>query len=133
MIRIAITAEAFNAIAATLPAGSVGFERQPTAKGERPRSGSKPHVLNSAANVRPTRRIKRMTWSLAFTGLSALIWLSAAMIPFNRRPWLQMGVGGGRPSPELNMVLDRLAHQSWLNAAAAVCMFIAAWFQLRQL
>jgi hypothetical protein len=27
MIRIAITAEAFDAIAATLPLGSVGFER----------------------------------------------------------------------------------------------------------
>jgi hypothetical protein len=35
MIRIAITAAAFEAIKATLPLGSVGFEPEPGAKGER--------------------------------------------------------------------------------------------------
>ena len=35
MIRISITAAAFDAIAASLPVGSVGFEREPDAKGER--------------------------------------------------------------------------------------------------
>ena len=35
MVRISITAEAFDAIAATLPLGSVGFERETDAKGER--------------------------------------------------------------------------------------------------
>jgi hypothetical protein len=35
MIRIAITPAAFEAIAATLPFGSVDVEREPTAKGER--------------------------------------------------------------------------------------------------
>jgi len=30
MIRIAITAAAFDAVAATLPFGSVGFEREPS-------------------------------------------------------------------------------------------------------
>jgi hypothetical protein len=35
MIRIAITAEAFEAVAATLPIGSVAFEPQTNAKGER--------------------------------------------------------------------------------------------------
>jgi hypothetical protein len=35
MIRIAITAEAFDAIAATLPLGSVGFERHPADDGQR--------------------------------------------------------------------------------------------------
>ena len=35
MIRIAITPAAFEAIAATLPLGSVGYEPQPNAKGER--------------------------------------------------------------------------------------------------
>ena len=35
MIRISITAAAFEAIAATLPFGSAGFEREPDAKGER--------------------------------------------------------------------------------------------------
>ena len=35
MIRIAITPAAFEAISATLPLGSVGFEREPDAKGER--------------------------------------------------------------------------------------------------
>jgi hypothetical protein len=34
MIRIAITAEAFEAVARILP-GSVGYERQPTDNGER--------------------------------------------------------------------------------------------------
>jgi hypothetical protein len=34
MIRVAITAEAYEAIAATLPLGSVGYERQRTEKGE---------------------------------------------------------------------------------------------------
>jgi hypothetical protein len=35
MIRIAITPAAFEAIAATLPLGSVGYEPQPNPKGER--------------------------------------------------------------------------------------------------
>jgi hypothetical protein len=35
MIRIAITAAAFEAIAKTLPPGSVGFEAEPNERGER--------------------------------------------------------------------------------------------------
>jgi hypothetical protein len=35
MNRISITLAAFEAIAATLPLGSVGYEREPDAKGER--------------------------------------------------------------------------------------------------
>ena len=35
MIRIAITAEAFEAVAVTLPVGSMGFEPQPNERGER--------------------------------------------------------------------------------------------------
>jgi hypothetical protein len=35
VIRIAITAEAFEAIAATLPLGSVGYENKVNEKGER--------------------------------------------------------------------------------------------------
>jgi hypothetical protein len=34
MIRISITAAAFEAIAKTLPVGSVGYEAEPDAKGE---------------------------------------------------------------------------------------------------
>ena len=34
MIRIAITVEAFDAITATLPLGSVGYEKELNAKGE---------------------------------------------------------------------------------------------------
>jgi hypothetical protein len=34
MIRIAITAEAFDALAATLPLGSIGFERHPADDGQ---------------------------------------------------------------------------------------------------
>jgi hypothetical protein len=35
MIRISISAAAFEAIAATMPLGSVGYEHEPDAKGER--------------------------------------------------------------------------------------------------
>jgi hypothetical protein len=35
MIRIAITAGAFDALAATLPLGSIGFERHPADDGQR--------------------------------------------------------------------------------------------------
>ena len=35
MIRIAISVEAFEAIAKTLPVGSVGYESEPNAEGER--------------------------------------------------------------------------------------------------
>ena len=35
MIRITITAAAFEAIAATMPLGSVGYEAEPDAKSER--------------------------------------------------------------------------------------------------
>ena len=40
MIRIAITEAAFKAITATLPLGSVAYEAEVTAKGERPRRAS---------------------------------------------------------------------------------------------
>ena len=36
MIRIAISAEAFEAIAASMALGSVGYEPQPNENGERP-------------------------------------------------------------------------------------------------
>ena len=42
LVRITITAEAFDAVAATLPLGSVGYEAELKAKGERLRSGSRP-------------------------------------------------------------------------------------------
>ena len=51
MIRIAITATAFDAIAATLP-GSVGFERHPDDDGQR-LVWLEPHVL---AKLRTLRR-----------------------------------------------------------------------------
>ena len=35
MVRIAITVEAFEAIASTLPLGSVGYENATTERGER--------------------------------------------------------------------------------------------------
>jgi hypothetical protein len=35
MIRIAISAEAFDVVSAALPLGNVGFEREPDEKGER--------------------------------------------------------------------------------------------------
>jgi len=35
MVRISITSAAFDAITATLPVGSVGFEAEPDANGER--------------------------------------------------------------------------------------------------
>ena len=38
MIRIAITAAAFEAIAATMPLGTVGYEQEAAGVGERPNS-----------------------------------------------------------------------------------------------
>jgi hypothetical protein len=35
MIRIAVTEDAFDAIVATLPLGSVGYDREPNERGER--------------------------------------------------------------------------------------------------
>jgi hypothetical protein len=46
MIRTAITAAAFDAVAATLPIGSVGFERDPDDKGS---SGSSPTPSTASA------------------------------------------------------------------------------------
>jgi hypothetical protein len=40
MIRISVTAAAFEAIAASMPLGFVGYEREPDAKGERAGYGS---------------------------------------------------------------------------------------------
>jgi len=42
MIRISITAEAFEAITATLRLGTVGYESEPSPKGERLRTPTKP-------------------------------------------------------------------------------------------
>jgi hypothetical protein len=71
-----------------------------------------------------------MFLSVAFAGLSAALWLTAALVQLPATVWLQFGVGGGRPSPELDRVLGQLRRQSWLNAAAACCMFVSLSFQL---
>jgi hypothetical protein len=70
-----------------------------------------------------------MTWSIVFAFLSAAIWLAAALIPIPKTAWLVPGVGGGRPSPELDAVLSRLRLQSYLNAAAAFSTAIAVLLQ----
>jgi len=51
VIRIAITAEAFDAIAATLPLGSVGYERQADDKGQR-FVWLEPHILAKLKHLR---------------------------------------------------------------------------------
>jgi hypothetical protein len=70
-----------------------------------------------------------MTWSIVFAFLSAAIWLAAALIPIPKTAWLVSGVGGGRPSPELDAVLSRLRLQSYFNAAAAFSTAIAVLLQ----
>jgi hypothetical protein len=51
VIRIAISAEAFPAIAATLPLGSISFERESDEKGER-LIWLEPHVVNRLRALR---------------------------------------------------------------------------------
>jgi hypothetical protein len=51
MIRIAITAEAFAAIEARLPFGSVGYERDPDDNGER-LIWLEPHVVDKLRYLR---------------------------------------------------------------------------------
>jgi hypothetical protein len=51
MIRVAITAEAFAAIEATMPLGSVGYERQTDASGEH-HIWLEPHVLAKLKHLR---------------------------------------------------------------------------------
>jgi hypothetical protein len=51
LIRIAITAQAFDAIAATMPLGSVGYERDPDGHGER-LIWLEPHILNKLRYLR---------------------------------------------------------------------------------
>jgi hypothetical protein len=51
MIGIVVTAEAFEAVAATLPFGSIGFERDPDANGGR-QIWLEPHVLDRLKAMR---------------------------------------------------------------------------------
>jgi aconitase A len=51
MIRISITSAAFEAIAATLPLGSVGFEAEVNAEGER-FVWLAPHVVDRLTDMR---------------------------------------------------------------------------------
>jgi hypothetical protein len=74
-----------------------------------------------------------MIWSLAFALLSALIWFAAALVQVPKTAWLVPGVGGGRPSPELDTVLRQLRRQSWLNCAAAVSMTASVALQVLHL
>jgi hypothetical protein len=69
------------------------------------------------------------SWSIGFAALSALIWIAAAFVPIPKSPWLVLGAGGGRPSPELDAILHRLRLQSYLNAAAAFSMAVSVFFQ----
>jgi hypothetical protein len=65
-----------------------------------------------------------MTWyscfAFGFGLLAAALWFAASLLKVPRTVWLLMGVGGGRPSPELDTVLDKLRLQSRLNAFAAL-------------
>jgi hypothetical protein len=70
-----------------------------------------------------------MVLSLVFAALSASLWLVAALAKLPTTIWLQSGVGGGRPSSEMEAVLARLRWQSRLNAAAAFCMFVSTLLQ----
>jgi hypothetical protein len=68
--------------------------------------------------------------SIALAFLSALLWfVAAALVPIPRTAWLVPGVGGGRPSPELDAILRKLRRQSWLNAVAAVLMAFSVLLQ----
>jgi hypothetical protein len=51
VIRISITVATFEAIAATLPFGSIGFEREPAGDGER-QIWLEPHILNKLRHLR---------------------------------------------------------------------------------
>ena len=51
MIRIAITAEAFEAIAASMPLGSVGYENETNERGER-LIWLEPHVVDKLRAMR---------------------------------------------------------------------------------
>ena len=59
MIRIAISQAAFDAIAATLPLGSVGYEDGTNEKGER-LIWLAPHVLNRLRAMRGPERATAM-------------------------------------------------------------------------
>jgi hypothetical protein len=75
-----------------------------------------------------------MTWlncfSFGFGLLAAAIWLAASLVKVPRTVWLQSGVGGGRPSLELDAVLDKLRLQSRLNAAAALSTALSVLLQV---
>jgi FG-GAP repeat len=76
--------------------------------------------------------VKNMSWQSSAAigfGLSALIWLAASLVPIPKTARLVMGVGGGRPSPELDVILARLRLQSRLNAFAAFGTAVSALFQ----
>jgi hypothetical protein len=74
--------------------------------------------------------IANITWSVGFSALSALIWMAAAFIPIPKTAYLIMGVGGSRPSQELDAILYRLRWQACFNAAAAFCMAVSVILQV---
>ena len=89
MIRIAITEAAFDAIAKTLPLGSVGYENKVNEKGERRRAPALSHC------IKRMRRVERI--ALVVDEIDAIT--SAVVAPFP-----SMAVGAERlerPEPEL--------------------------------
>jgi hypothetical protein len=72
-----------------------------------------------------------MTWSIAFAGVSAAIWLGSALIPLPKTARLTARIGHGGPSPALDAILGRLKLQSYFNAAAAASMAVSVWLQIR--
>ena len=56
MIRIAITAAAFEAIVTTLPFGTVSFERDPDANGDR-LIWLAPHVLDKLRAIKAQKQV----------------------------------------------------------------------------
>jgi hypothetical protein len=76
----------------------------------------------------------KMIWysyfAFGFGVLAAVIWFVASFVKVPRTVWLQAGVGGGRPSPELDAVLDKLRLQSRLNALAAFLTALSVLLQV---
>jgi hypothetical protein len=71
-----------------------------------------------------------ITWlSVALAFLSAAFWLASALVSIPKTAWLVSGVGGGRPSPELDAILKRLRLVSRLNFVGALLMAISVLLQ----
>ena len=115
MVRIAIRAEAFEAIAKTLPVGSLGYEEQGEREGRKAHLAGKGGCRPAALAARPRRVVQRCDFAPGSGGLRARKANAASRAPCNALPEALDPLG-----QRLRTRAERRVHRRFVSAQRLV-------------